>query len=90
MTFDIGGLRSSLELRCETSHKVVHHICRFSLLRCTWRDFLWYLVFPFQGKVLALGDLLVYLMVDETLFLLVVRVDPDLTVGLEGSRALQR
>ena len=33
---------------------------------------------------MALGDLLVHLMVDEKLFLLVVRVEPDLTVGVGG------
>ena len=33
---------------------------------------------------MALGDILVHLMVDETLFLLVVKVDPDLTVGVGG------
>ena len=31
-----------------------------------------------------LGDLLVYLMVYETLFILVVRVETDLTVGVGG------
>ena len=30
------------------------------------------------------GDILVDLMVDETLFLLIVRVKPDLTVGVGG------
>ena len=33
---------------------------------------------------MALGDLLADLMVDETLFLIVVQVEPDLTVRVGG------
>ena len=33
---------------------------------------------------MALGDVLVYLMVYETQFLLVIRVEPDLTVEVGG------
>ena len=39
---------------------------------------------PYQGEVVALGGILVELMVDDTLFLLVVRVDTDLTVRVVG------
>ena len=33
---------------------------------------------------MALGDLIVHLMVDETLFLLVLRAESDLTIGVGG------
>ena len=33
---------------------------------------------------MALGDLIVHLIVDETSFILVVRVNPDFTVGFGG------
>ena len=33
---------------------------------------------------MALGDILLHLMVDETSFILVIRVEPYLTVGVGG------
>ena len=36
------------------------------------------------------GDILVDLMVDETLFLLIVRVEPDLTVGVGGVKGFEK
>ena len=33
---------------------------------------------------MALGDIILYIMFNETMFLLVVQVDPDLTVGVGG------
>ena len=43
-----------------------------------------YFAGPFQGKILDLGDLLVHLMVNETLFLLVIQVSLELTVRVGG------
>ena len=44
---------------------------------------------PYQGEVVALGGLLVELMVDDTLFLLVVRVEPDFTVRFGGVKGFE-
>ena len=38
---------------------------------------------------MSLEDILVDLMVDETLFLLIVRVEPDLTVGVGGVKGFE-
>ena len=37
MTVDRGGLRISLERKCETWNGVVYRICSFSQMRRTWR-----------------------------------------------------
>ena len=49
-TFDIGGLRSSPKLQCETWREVVCHICRFSRLRRTLRGLPLVSCRPFLGK----------------------------------------
>ena len=63
---------------------MVYCVCCFHDQDAHGRDCLWYLSGPFQSKVLDPGNILVHLMVDDTLFLLIVRVGPDLTVGVGG------